>query len=81
MTKHRAESIATSTYCRRRYLNGLDGALYWSDYPDKDERDDPDGGPFHATPNRAIESLHASIGFLVFCGVAETTQREETHEG
>jgi hypothetical protein len=61
----RAEAIATATLGHRRYLNGLDGNMYWSDLPEWDDRDDPDGGPFYKTTGAAIGSILKAAGFLV----------------
>jgi len=65
MTRDRAGEIATATFCRKRYLNGLDGKLYWSDCRDTDPQDDPDGGPFYETPESALGTVLAAAGHLV----------------
>lgn len=65
MTKKRAEEIATATFGYRKYLNGLDRKMYWSNHRDEDSRDDPDGGPFYATPEEAIGQVLKAAGYLV----------------
>jgi len=63
-SRKRAEAIVTATLGRRKYLNGLDGKLYWSDFREEDERDDPDGGPFCATTTAALGEVLKAAGFL-----------------
>jgi len=64
VTREVAQAIATATVGIRKFLNGPDGALYWSVYRDDDEQDDPDGGPFYATPEAALVALTRTVGYL-----------------
>ena len=51
-TRDEAQAVVSATLGYRRYLNGLDDKMYWSDFRDDDDRDDPKGGPFFTTQPR-----------------------------
>lgn len=59
-----AQAVGRATKGYKIYLNGIDGKLYWSDYQDDDERDDPDGKLF-ATPMMALKHILKAVDFLL----------------
>ena len=61
--QERVQEIGRATLGYRVYLNKLPAGYYWSDYPEKDERDET-GGLFEATPLDALKSLLQASDFL-----------------
>lgn len=65
MSRRNAERIVEATTGQRKFLNGNTGRLYWSDYPDDHDLDDPEGGPFYERPAQALLPIHAGLGYLM----------------
>lgn len=65
LTRQQVQDIVRATVGRRVYLNGMSDKMYWSDYADRDDRDDPKGGPFFTSPVKALKAVLDAVHFLI----------------
>jgi hypothetical protein len=62
--QRRVQEIGRATLGYRIYLNKCPAGYYWSDYDEKNEKDET-GGLFHATPLDALKSILEASDFLI----------------
>jgi len=71
LTQERVQAIARATLGTRVYLNKLAKGYYFSDYPEKDDRDKTEG-VFYDTPLAAMKRVLEAADFLVDPDTNET---------